>query len=107
MRVAILGTGLIGTSIGLGLRERVSGVYVVGYDRNRRALDAAGQLKAVVEVSRPATAAVQDAEVVIVSVAGPPVQPRLQSSKGPLGPYAPLPAPGPTTAARPTQTAPV
>ena len=65
MRVAILGTGLIGTSIGLGLRERVSGVYVVGYDRNRRALDAARKLKAVDEVGRTAAEAVQDADVVI------------------------------------------
>jgi len=86
MRVAILGTGLIGASIGLGLRERVSGIYVVGYDRNRQAADVARKRKAVDEVVFSATDAVREADVVILAVPVLAVKPLLEEIKGVVRP---------------------
>lgn len=88
MRVAILGTGLIGASIGLGLRERVSGVYVIGYDRNRRAADTARKLKAVDEIAFSATETVRDADVVVLAVPVLAIKPLLEEIKGSLKPDA-------------------
>ena len=68
MRVAILGTGLIGTSIGLGLRNRVPDVQVVGYDRSRNTSEAAKQRGALDEVALSAKDAVRDARLVILAV---------------------------------------
>lgn len=82
MRVAILGTGLIGASIGLGLRERVTGVYVVGYDRNRQAADVARKRRAVDEIAFSATEAVREADVVILAVPVLAVKPLLEEIKG-------------------------
>ncbi len=86
MRVAILGTGLIGASIGLGLRERVSGIYVVGYDRNRQAADVARKRKAVDEVLFSATEAVREADVVILAVPVLAVKPLLEEIKSVVRP---------------------
>lgn len=88
MRVAILGTGLIGASIGLGLRERVSGVYVVGYDRNRNAADAARKRKAVDEVVWSAADAVRDADLVVLAVPVLAIRPLLQEIRDALKPDA-------------------
>lgn len=41
MRIAVIGVGLIGGSIGLAARARVDGVEVVGYDRQERVLERA------------------------------------------------------------------
>jgi len=52
MRIAVLGTGLIGGSVGLAARERVAGVEVSGYDPDPGAARAAlerGALDAVAE----------------------------------------------------------
>ncbi|MCK9487291.1 MAG: prephenate dehydrogenase/arogenate dehydrogenase family protein [Dehalococcoidia bacterium] len=68
MRVAILGTGLIGSSIGLGLRARVEDVQVVGYDRDSGALDVARRRGAIHEAARDAASAVRDADIVILAV---------------------------------------
>ena len=46
MRVAVLGVGLIGGSIGLAARERL-GDEVVGWGRNRTTLDRAVELGAL------------------------------------------------------------
>ncbi len=68
MRVAILGTGLIGASIGLGLRQRVSDVQVVGYDREGDVLERAHRRGAIQEKARSAQEAVRDADVVVLAV---------------------------------------
>jgi len=86
MRVAILGTGLIGASIGLGLRERVSGIYVVGYDRNRQAADVARKRSAVDEVASSATEAVREADVVVLAVPVLAVKPLLEEIKSVVRP---------------------
>ena len=88
MRVAILGTGLIGASIGLGLRERVKGVYVVGYDRSRQALDTARKRKAIDEVVWSAPEAVRDADVVVLAVPVLAIKPLLEEIKDAVRPDA-------------------
>ena len=47
MRIAVLGVGLIGGSIGLAARERVEGAEVSGYDPDRGLLARAAELKAI------------------------------------------------------------
>ncbi|MGE3960941.1 MAG: prephenate dehydrogenase [Dehalococcoidia bacterium] len=88
MRVAILGTGLIGASIGLGLRDRVKGIYVVGYDRNRQALDTARKRKAIDEAIFSAPEAVREADVVVLAVPILAVKPLLEEIKDHLKPDA-------------------
>jgi prephenate dehydrogenase len=65
-RVAILGTGLIGASVGLALREQ--GWDTVGWDPSPEAIEtAAGRLAA--DVAPTASEAVVDADLVVL--AGP------------------------------------
>src|SRR2546429_4167259 len=47
MRIAVLGVGLIGGSIGLAAREHVEGVEVIGFGRSRERLERAMELGAV------------------------------------------------------------
>jgi prephenate dehydrogenase len=47
MRIAVLGVGLIGGSIGLAARERLDGAEVVGYGRDPSRLDRARSLGAI------------------------------------------------------------
>ncbi|MEX1142229.1 MAG: prephenate dehydrogenase/arogenate dehydrogenase family protein [Thermoleophilaceae bacterium] len=47
MRIAVLGVGLIGGSIGLAARKRVEGSEVVGFGRNAERLDRARELGAI------------------------------------------------------------
>ncbi len=68
MRVAILGTGLIGSSIGLGLRARVEDVTVVGYDRESHVLQQALRRGALHEAARDLEEAVRDADIVVLAV---------------------------------------
>lgn len=68
-RVAIIGTGLIGASIGLGLREQSDQgtIEIVGYDRNTQRARAAERRDAIDKRENSALAAVQDASLVIIS----------------------------------------
>ncbi|HEX2294606.1 MAG TPA: prephenate dehydrogenase/arogenate dehydrogenase family protein [Actinomycetota bacterium] len=68
-RVAILGTGLIGGSIGLGLAAVDPSTEIVGYDPDREAAEAALKAGAVAAVAREPAAAVEGAGVVVL--AGP------------------------------------
>ena len=68
MKIAILGTGLIGTSIALGLRQRVEDVTIVGFDRERSSADAALKQGALHSVARDLPSAVRDADIVILAV---------------------------------------
>jgi prephenate dehydrogenase len=65
---AIIGTGLIGTSVGLALRA--SGWHVTGWDPDPAALQVARELAAIDEPARNAAEAIQSAVVVVL--AGPP-----------------------------------
>ena len=68
-RVAIIGTGLIGASIGLGLREHADpkAIEIVGYDRNTQRARTAERRKAIDKRENSALAAVHDAALVVIS----------------------------------------
>jgi len=66
-RVAILGTGLIGGSFGLALREHFPDISIVGFDR-AEALKAALARGAVQEAARDLASAVRGADLVYVAL---------------------------------------
>ncbi len=73
-RVAIIGLGLIGTSIGLGLRQWSAGeknntqrLHVVGFDIDLQQQQHAKRLKATDEMSWDMPSVVRDADLVIVA----------------------------------------
>jgi prephenate dehydrogenase len=66
VKVAVLGVGLIGGSIGLAARRR-SGAQVVGYDPDGRALSRAVELGAIDEPASELADAVCDADFVFVA----------------------------------------
>jgi prephenate dehydrogenase len=63
MRIAVLGVGLIGGSIGLAAREHVEGAEVVGYGRNPERLRRAVELGAIERPAESVAAAVDGAEL--------------------------------------------
>ena len=65
MRVAIIGLGLIGGSMGLALRD--AGIEVVGYARRPETVSLALECKAVDRVEADAASAVVDSDVVVVA----------------------------------------
>lgn len=66
-RVAILGTGLIGASIGLRLRQTLKDVEVVGYDRYPDVARIAERRGAIRRVFHTPEDAAKDADVVIIA----------------------------------------
>jgi prephenate dehydrogenase len=66
LRIALVGVGLIGGSIGLAARERL-GASVVGYDTNGMALEVAAERGAIDRASDGVAGAVADAEAVFVA----------------------------------------
>ena len=66
MRVALVGVGLIGGSIGMAARRRL-GAHVVGWNRTRAALDAALELGAIDEAV-DSVADIGEADIAIASV---------------------------------------
>jgi cyclohexadieny/prephenate dehydrogenase len=67
-RVAILGLGLIGSSIARGVRESMPGVALSGYDADPEVRETARALKLVDDVADSAGASVIDADLVIFCV---------------------------------------
>jgi prephenate dehydrogenase len=65
-RLAIVGTGLIGASVGLAAK-RVGIEHVVGYDADSEALAVAAERGAVDEASESPVAAVEEAELAVVA----------------------------------------
>jgi prephenate dehydrogenase len=65
-RLAIVGTGLIGASVGLAAK-RVGIDHVMGYDADGEALAVAAERGAVDEAAASAVAAVEDADLAIVA----------------------------------------
>jgi prephenate dehydrogenase len=66
LKVAVLGVGLIGGSIGLAARRRV-GAHVVGYDSDPDALSRAVELGAIGESVSDIATAVEDADYVFIA----------------------------------------
>ncbi|MEP3049856.1 MAG: prephenate/arogenate dehydrogenase family protein [Erythrobacter sp.] len=67
-RVAIIGLGLLGGSIGLALRERAAGIATTGYDTSAPVRAAAKQRQLVNHVCETAQEAVRSADLVILCV---------------------------------------
>jgi prephenate dehydrogenase len=67
VRIAIIGVGLIGGSVGLAARERLD-AHLIGYDRSAEALERALERGAVDEAAASVAEAVRDAEAVFVAV---------------------------------------
>jgi prephenate dehydrogenase len=63
MRIAVLGVGLIGGSIGLAARERVGDVEVVGFGRDPGRLRKAQELGAIDTPAESVAAAVKGADL--------------------------------------------
>jgi len=64
--MSILGVGLLGGSLGLAVRSRISGCRVVGYGHRQSTLDAALQMGAIHEGYAELGRAVRGAEVVVL-----------------------------------------
>src|SRR6266576_742064 len=62
LKIALLGVGLIGGSIGLAARERIDGATVRGFDPDEEALARAVELGAIDEPSAPVEEALAGAE---------------------------------------------
>lgn len=67
-RIAIVGTGLIGTSIGLALKRSTPGPEVVGFDRVQGELKCAHSRGAVDRIASSVVDAVRDAHLIVVAV---------------------------------------
>jgi prephenate dehydrogenase len=65
-RLAVVGTGLIGASVGLAAK-RAGVERVAGFDPDRAALDAAGERGAIDEAAASLDEAVEDADVALVA----------------------------------------
>ena len=65
-KIAIIGTGLLGTSIGLAVRRRVPECHIVGIGRRLETLEIAQRIKAVDTVSLSIADGVKGCELVIV-----------------------------------------
>lgn len=67
-RVAIIGLGLLGGSIGLAVKERAPGISTTGYDRDPDVRSRAAERQLVDAVCSDAAEAVADADLVILCV---------------------------------------
>lgn len=83
-RVAVLGTGLIGGSIGLGLAGRSAPVDVVGYDRDSAAATRAVERGAVSRICGTPREAIAGADLVVLAVPLGQFEPLLQLLGGEL-----------------------
>lgn len=87
-RVAVIGLGLIGGSWVKGLREKSAVQTVVGFDRNQDSMEKAVELGLIDRFASSASKAVEDADVVILSVPILAVEQILKSIKSSLKPDA-------------------
>ncbi|MEQ8411624.1 MAG: prephenate/arogenate dehydrogenase family protein [Erythrobacter sp.] len=67
-RVAIIGLGLLGSSIGLALQERAPGIATTGFDANPKVRGKAEELAVVGTVCESPADAVRDADLVVLCV---------------------------------------
>ena len=88
VRIAILGLGQIGASIGLALANHSDQVTTVGYDLSREVTQKAQALGVVDQIEHGLTAAVRAADVAVLALPLDQVRPTLQSLAGELRPEA-------------------
>ena len=67
-RIAVIGTGLIGGSFALAVRKSLPHAFVLGWDRDRAALDQALRSEAVHDVADDIATAVHGAELVFIAL---------------------------------------
>src|SRR5215831_546706 len=67
-RVAILGTGLLGTSVGLALRAAAFSGSIVGWNRNRAHAETAQRMGAIDRVHTDPLIGAREAEVILLCV---------------------------------------
>jgi len=67
-RVAIIGLGLLGGSIGLALRERAPGIVTTGFDANPQVRARAGERGLVSAIAQTPAEAVREADLVVLCV---------------------------------------
>ena len=87
-RVAIIGVGLIGGSFGLALRRAAFAGPIVGYDRDRAALERAVALQVIDHVAESASEAARGAELVVIAVPVKAAAPVLHDVALALDPHA-------------------
>lgn len=83
-RLAILGLGLIGGSLALAARKAKIAQEIIGYGRSEKNLLQAQQLGAIDHYSLSVTAAVKDADIVVIAVPVNAIKSLLQSIKSEL-----------------------
>jgi prephenate dehydrogenase len=89
MRLAVLGVGLIGGSIGMAARSRTggrAGIHVTGYDPDERALQAALELGAIDEAAEELPTAVAGADVAFVAAPVGALQEAVRKTLAAVGP---------------------
>src|SRR5437660_1515478 len=87
-RVAIIGLGLIGGSIGLALHEAKAAQQVVGYDLGKGVSDRARKIGAIDQPYAALTDAVRGADLVILATPVGPMRALLQNISPALSPGA-------------------
>jgi len=85
-RVAIVGVGLMGGSLGLALKKRQLVEHVVGVGRRKRSLNRALRLGACDEATTDVGSGVRDAELVVVATPVGSVLSLIQTAVADLGP---------------------
>lgn len=87
-RVAIIGLGLLGGSIGLAIRDRAQDITTTGYDRDAAVRAKAAERGLVNTVCDTAQAAVRDADLVILCVPVGAMEAAAQAIAPALAPHA-------------------
>jgi prephenate dehydrogenase len=85
-RIAILGTGLLGTSVGLALRAAKFPGEIIGWNRNLAHAEAAGRMGALDRIAGDALTAAREAQVVLISVPIYATLDLMEQLSGELGP---------------------
>lgn len=67
-RIAILGTGLLGTSVGLALRAAGFNGEIIGWNRNRAHAETAQKMGALDRIGVDPIITAREAQVVMISV---------------------------------------
>ena len=85
-QITIIGLGLIGTSIGLGLKKLEADYIVVGHDRDPDAMTRAGKLGAIDKSHWNLIAASEDADMLILALPLNEIPPTLEALREDLKP---------------------
>ena len=80
-QITIVGLGLIGSSIGLGLKELEQNYTIVGHDKDHKPMDRAGKLGAVDKTHWNLIAACEDADMIILAIPINDIGPTMEAIK--------------------------